>query len=205
MAAKKDPTDKIIETTLKLSGERGWRRLTMGEIAQEAGVSLPTLLTHFADKYAIINRFQDSVDHQMLAALEEAGDSAEGVRDRLFDLMMERFDILQPYRDGVNEIAKDSLGDPRAICFAARMKRSMSRMLEAAGVSSSGCVGTLRIKGLGLIYADAFRVWMKDDSPDMSKTMAALDRALKRAERFVSRLDRFGKRGSETTSEPEPA
>ena len=52
---------------------------------------------------------------------------------------------------------------------------------------SAGTAGTrlVRIEGLTLIYANALRVWLTDDTPDMAKTMAALDQGLRRAERLV--------------------
>jgi hypothetical protein len=55
-------------------------------------------------------------------------------------------------------------------------------MLEAAGVSARGLTGGLRVQGLVGVWLYALRAWRKDQSPDLSGTMAALDRALQRAE-----------------------
>ena len=57
-------------------------------------------------------------------------------------------------------------------------------MLEAAGVSVSGVFGAARVKGLVVVYANAFRVWLNDSTEDMAKTMAALDKGLRLAERM---------------------
>ena len=65
---------------------------------------------------------------------------------------------------------------------------SMSRMLDAAGINTRSLLGPARIKGLGLIYANAFRVWLGDDSEDMAKTMAALDKGLRCAERLQQKF-----------------
>ena len=43
----------------------------------------------------------------------------------------------------------------------------------------------MRIQGLKAVTAFALRAWMTDDSADLSKTMAALDRALNRAEKLA--------------------
>jgi len=172
--------DAIIDAAMACVARDGWRRLSLAEVAAEAGVSLADVLIPFPTKYAVVNAFQDRVDARMLAAAEHGGDG--DARDRLFDLLMERFDALAPYRPAMAEIAKDSLCDPGALCFLPRMARTMARALEAAGLGASGLGGAVRAKGLALVYADAFRVWLGDDSADQSKTMAALDRGLRRAE-----------------------
>ena len=73
-------------------------------------------------------------------------------------------------------------------------------MLEAAGIPSDGIAGALRVKGLGVIYLMVFRVWLTDDSADLSRTMAALDARLRQAEQFSNSLPgRRSRRGQGTT------
>jgi AcrR family transcriptional regulator len=194
--------DAVIDAAMACVARSGWRRLSLAEVAGEARVPLAQVLIPFPTKYAIINAFQDRIDARMLEAADDgaAGNESGDARDRLFDLIMERFDALAPYRAAMAEIAKDSLGDPGALCFLPRMARSMSRILEAAGLDASGPRGLIRAKGLGLIYADAFRVWLGDDSPDQGKTMATLDRDLRRAEKVMQMICRArpGGTGGET-------
>jgi hypothetical protein len=64
----------------------------------------------------------------------------------------------------------------------------MAAMLETARISSSGMKGLIRTKGLAAIYLATLRVWLKDDSPDMAKTMASLDGYLRRVEGMAGRL-----------------
>ena len=66
------------------------------------------------------------------------------------------------------------------------MLRSLAWMLEVAGIGSGGFSGSARVKGLAVVYAATFATWLRDETEDMSKTMAALDRNLARAERFIS-------------------
>jgi hypothetical protein len=70
------------------------------------------------------------------------------------------------------------------------MLQSMSWMLEASGIDSSGIRGALRARGLALIWASAFNTWLDDDD-DQSKTMAVLDRRLADAALLVERVSRF--------------
>ena len=62
---------------------------------------------------------------------------------------------------------------------------SMGWMLEVSGVSATGLRGRLRVKLLLGIYLSVLRIWLADDSPDLMKTMAALDRRLRQAEPWL--------------------
>ena len=66
--------------------------------------------------------------------------------------------------------------DPlQALCGWPGLLRSMSWMLEAAGLDASGIRGALRAKGLALVWLSSLRTFLTDSSEDLSATMAALD------------------------------
>lgn len=186
--AKPDPARRVIESALDLARERGWRDLTLGEIAAAAKLPLSEVYDQFPSKNAILTAFVRGVDHAVLA---ESGDLEEGLsaRDRLFDVLMRRFDTLQPHREALANIAQDLACDPLELCCSGkRLRRSMACMLTAADLSPEGCRGCFRIEGLLAIYLYALRVWFRDDSEDQGKTMAALDKALRRAEMLLGRM-----------------
>ena len=41
-----------------------------------------------------------------------------------------------------------------------------------------------------MTYASVFGVWLEDDDPGLARTMAALDRRLRRGERAIASFDR---------------
>jgi hypothetical protein len=67
----------------------------------------------------------------------------------------------------------------------------MSAILTQAGVSASGPIGWLRCKGLAAVWLAALCTWVKDDSPDHARTMAALDGNLRRVEPVARLLSGF--------------
>jgi ubiquinone biosynthesis protein COQ9 len=110
----------------------------------------------------------------------------EPPRDRLFDVLMGRFDALDANKAAIKAIARGLSRDPLMnLLSAPRFMMSMAWMLEAAGISSAGLKGLLQTKGLAVVYLNTARVWLRDDTPDMSITMAALDKGLRRAERLA--------------------
>jgi AcrR family transcriptional regulator len=188
--AKGDPARRIIDTAFALAAERGWRDLSLAEIAEAAKLPLSTVYPVFSSKQAILSGFARQVDAAMLA--EGAEDLDLPARDRLFDMIMRRFDALQPYKEGLGAILQDQLCDPLATCCGLdRLGRSMAATLEAAGFSTTGCRGVLRIKGLSAIYLSVLRVWLRDDSEDMAKTMAHLDKQLSRIDSLIGRLKSY--------------
>jgi AcrR family transcriptional regulator len=182
------PGKPVIETALRLAAERGWANLALADIAAAANLPLADLYASYPSKAAILAALSRDVDRQVLAGLDIS--SEESTRDRLFDLIMKRFDALSPYRDGLSAVARDVGRDPLAtLCGLGQLARSMALMLEAAGVSSSGLTGALRTRGLSAIYLATMRDWFRDDSTDKARTMAALDGRLRRAESWARRLD----------------
>ena len=190
-----DPVDRIVDAALNLAGERGWRGLSLSEIAAAAGMTLAELYRHVRGKGAILDAFRRRIDAAVLAGSAPA-DPEEGARDRLFDVLMRRFDALKPHRDAVAALWREGTGAPfgdplAALAGLCGLARSMAWMLEAAGISASGLLGRLRTKGLSAVWLATLPIWLKDDSADLAATMAALDRNLKRAEGALNSLPRW--------------
>ncbi len=183
-----DDTDfdsALIASAMTLAGTDGWRSVTVASAARAADLGLARARVRFPNKGAILLGFGRMAD---AFALEEA--PTEGpVRDRLFDLLMRRFDALQSYRAGVLAIARAVPFDPpTAVLMACATWRSMRWMLDAAGASTTGLFGEIRVKGLMAVWLWAARAWEKDETEDLTVTMAALDTALARAERAAGWL-----------------
>ena len=188
MVKKADIPDQIMDTALALAAEGRWADLSLAEIAEAAKMPIAKVYPVYGSRQAILDAFARRIDAAVLAESDEE-DLEGSARDRLFDVLMRRFDALDPHKDAVATIALDQARDPlAALASACQLRRSMALMLEAAGLAAGGARGALRVKGLALIYLVALRVWLKDESADKARTMAALDKQLRRAEALVLRL-----------------
>jgi AcrR family transcriptional regulator len=205
--ASADPVERIFAGAMETALRLGWRRAALADIADAADVSLAELHFHFADKGAILRGLVDRADRKVLEGMPKKADADSSPRDRLFDVLMRRFDALRPYREGLAAVAREGGGGGVAeiICGAQRMLRSLAWMLEAAGIGSGGWAGSARVKGLGIVYAATFAAWLRDETEDMSKTMVALDRNLARAERLVSTFSFRRAKGAGETPAGSPA
>jgi AcrR family transcriptional regulator len=192
-----DDRNRIIDAALACIARQGWRRLSLADIAAEAGTSVLQVYRVFSSKTAILCGFFRRIDEAVLAApLDSAPD--ERPRDRVFDLLMRRFDALTPYRAAIEALGRELPTDPlAALAAGAGLLRSMRWMLEAAGISGEGLGGAVAVKLTAAAYLATLRTWLRDESPDLAPTMAALDRRLRGIERWYGGGRR---RGSEAVA-----
>lgn len=186
VASIKPVKERAIAAALDLATRMGWDMITLSDIADKAHCTLAELSELFDDKADILAAYERSVDKKVLESFAEP-DLAAPERDRLFDILMERFDVLNENRAAMVSVLKSMMLDPKqAVIGLPHLGRSMAWMLEAAGIDSSGLKGALKVAGLSAVYVYALRAWTKDDSADLSKTMAALDRGLNRIEQAAN-------------------
>jgi AcrR family transcriptional regulator len=181
--------EKIIAAFLSLLAEKQIEQIGLADIAAEAGVSLAQLRGEFASPIAIYAAHIKAIDRAVLA-----GDSSdmeeEPPRERLFDVLMRRLEAMAPHREAVRSLLRSAMRNPPlAVTLNGLAARSQQWMLTAAGINASGLRGMLRAQGLALLFGSVLRVWTRDDDPGLARTMAALDRALARGQRFSGLLD----------------
>jgi hypothetical protein len=175
----------LVQQFFAIMGERGVFAATVPAAAEQAGLSLATARQRFTSPLSVLCRFGELADVSALT-----GAASDGVvRDRLFDILMRRFDFHQTHRAGVVALLKHLPLDP---FLAAGLSRaalsSMGWMLAASGVPVDGPLGFLRKKGLLAVWLWGVRAWLKDDSADLTATMAAVDTALNRADQLAMRF-----------------
>lgn len=165
-----------------LIAKEGWFSLTLPALAKATGVSLAELLKSHPDKSSILTSFGRYIDTQIA---NNSFESTEPLKDKLFDLVMRRFDALSPFRAGVVRLMEELQSHPVGavmLCLETLcgFSRSMTLMFEMAGISSSHPRAVLGVIGLKIVYLSTLRTWKHDVSPDLSATMAILDKGLNR-------------------------
>jgi AcrR family transcriptional regulator len=190
--APNDMRERLLDTFLRLVAERGYAEVGLGELGAACGLGMAELHRLYPDKLALVQAFMTRIDGEVLAGTPPALDPEETVRDRLFDILMRRFDALKAYRAALDSLRRAGRRDPMmALVLAPAVMRTMAATLEAAGVSSRGLPGAVRQNALLAIYGTVSRVFDRDETADLSKTMAALDSRLKTAERWAQTFDKY--------------
>ena len=183
------PRERIITAFMALLGEQPIERIGMAEIAARAAVSLADLRGEFGTPLAILAAHVKELDRQVLTEIDP--DMAEeSPRERLFDVLMRRIELLGSHKEAVRSLLRSVRYDPPlALALNVMAVRSQQWMLTAAGIDASGPKGMVRAQGLALLFANVLRTWVDDDDDGLARTLAALDRELARGQRFAGLLD----------------
>jgi AcrR family transcriptional regulator len=189
----KPPRERIIAAFMSLLADKPIEQIGFAGIAREAGVSLVELRDLYGSTLAILAAQMKETDRAVLAA--DAADMAEEPpRERLFDVLMRRLEVLEPHKAAVRSLTRSASRNP-GLAFALNglAVRSQQWMLTAADIDAAGPRGMVRAQGLAILFASALRTWVDDDDPGHARTMAALDRALARGQRWSGFLDGLGR------------
>jgi AcrR family transcriptional regulator len=182
--------EKILGAFLTLLAEKRFERIELAEVAQLANVSLADLRGEFGSTFDMVAAFMRETDKKVLSGGEQLKLDPEladqSARDRLFEVLMRRFEALSPHREAVRSLYRSARCNPRlAMALNKLSVRSQQWMLSAAGIGSSGLIGGMRAQALAGFFARATQTWLNDEDPGLARTMAALDRQLETAERFA--------------------
>ena len=186
--------EKIVSAFLALLAEKPFEKIGVAAVAARAEVSLADLRAEFGSTFDLLAAFARDTDKKVLANLDK--DIEESTpRDRLFDVLMRRFEALREHRGALRSLVRSARRDPvLALGLNKLAVRSQQWMLAAAGIDSAGAIGHARAQTLALLYAKAMRTFLDDDDPDLARSMAALDREMATAEslaRFANELCRL--------------
>jgi AcrR family transcriptional regulator len=180
---------KIIAAFMELLATHPIEEIGFANIASRAEVSLSEMRGEFGSTVAILAAHIKEVDRQVLAA-GDADMAEEPARERLFDVLMRRLEVLAPHKEAVRSLVRSAGRNPGlAFALNGMAVRSQQWMLTAADIGANGPKGMLRAQGLALLYSRVLRVWVNDEDPGLARTMAALDRELGRGQRWSGILD----------------
>jgi hypothetical protein len=179
----------LARAALVLAAANSWREVTLAQLADAAGRQLPDF--YGASLWEAVDCAEEAFDR---AIAEDAAqlDPGQSVRDRLFELIMRRFEAMEPHRAAVLAMEQGLDRDPTLMASAhQRHVRCARWVLALAGLEADGMTGQARAQGLGVIIGQARIAWRGDDAGDFAKTMASLDKNLRRAEEMFGRWAGF--------------
>lgn len=180
----------ILAAALDVAASHPWEFVAMKQIADSAGLTVTEVTNRFQTKSDIVAAIIDALDTEVEEVFTVVDEDAP-MRDRLFDVLMERIELANQDRAAHISFFK-SFGWTKesSIADISLLKSSMTRMARCAGMETDGLFGGIQLAGLSLAYLWVLLTWMNDTSSDLGKTMAELDRTLGRAESLVNYIQR---------------
>ncbi|HEV8428904.1 MAG TPA: TetR/AcrR family transcriptional regulator [Pyrinomonadaceae bacterium] len=108
IAPKEAVKDAILDATDRLLARFGYRKMTVEDIAVEAGIGKGTIYLHFSSKEEVVLSHIDRIVDRLKERLQEIARSdlpaAERLRLMLLTRVLFRFDSIQHYTKSLNDL-----------------------------------------------------------------------------------------------------
>jgi len=108
IAPKEAVKDAILDATDRLLARYGYRKMTVEDIAVEAGIGKGTIYLHFSSKEEVVLSHIDRIVERLNSRLKEIARSdapaAERLRLMLLTRVLFRFDSIQHYTQSLNDL-----------------------------------------------------------------------------------------------------
>jgi AcrR family transcriptional regulator len=178
----------IVQAAMTVAGRDGWSAVTLENIAREAGVKSADIDALYADIWDILTEAIDGIEDRTEAEVKDyLGDSW---RDNLLEILMARFDFAQDFRPALTALPAFAARHPRhSRHFVPRLYDTMELMLYLARLPEER-ISPIAVGAFAMIYLSLVERWSKDETPDLSPTMAAIDKRLGWFEQALVYIDK---------------
>jgi len=179
----RDP--KIISTALALADEKGWASVTLREISKRS--KLP--IWDIAERYPQVSDILRHVLKDLSAQIEaEAGaHMTDSWRENLQELLMLRLELTNKNRGGYASLPDLARKDPlTALEFAPMLLDTADSMLKLAKAPIPETYSVAFKVLFSALYLSIIDAWRQDETKDLSKTMAVIDRRLAMFEKALT-------------------
>ncbi len=169
----------IAKTTLGLLEKNNWEKINFKKILNP---KKSQDIKNEKDLLININKYFDYLLLQELKYIEKSSP-----KDMLFEVLMMRLDILNKYRKSVKNIIKHLKSKPKNfLILLPTFLDSMILILSSAEIEVKGVKGTIKIKGILLLYFYTILIWYNDETSSLDKTMTNLDNSLSQIDNLIN-------------------
>ncbi len=182
---------EIAKAVLRLAADKGWYGVTPELIAQRFKKGGDAVLHTYPDTRDFLPVIGQWIAEETLQLSQQSHGTS--IHDGLFDMMMARFEVMQTERKGILAIASAARQNTVLLqhLLPEDAKAMQAIIRYAQNNQQAKMPEIILIGGLLALHAYVFWVWSRDDTPDLSRTMATLDRALRRIAGAKSWVDKI--------------
>lgn len=183
---------KLINKGFALIKEIGWNNFDIKTLSKKEKISEEEINFFFSCKYSLIERFTKMIDSEVESNLSFDEMKESSVKDNLFEVIMLRFDVMEPYKIALSKLIKSATKNPALFSVISKnVINSMDFYLEISNSYKGLTIDLFKKNFLFIIYSYTFKIWLEDNSDDLSKTMAALDKSLSIADNLQKKAKDF--------------
>jgi hypothetical protein len=180
--------DKIFTNIAK----DGWTKFSLLQFSKTQKISIKDLKIFFRNKDHILERFSKMIDFKVESNIDIEEMKNTSKKDNLFELIMLRLEVMQTYKVALRNILSSAKEQPIILKkLSKNIINSLDFYLELSLYYDDTPVDFLKKNAIFIVYSLTFRVWLNDESDDLSKTMAELDKFLSMADKANERITNF--------------
>jgi hypothetical protein len=180
--------DKIFTNIAK----DGWTKFSLLQFSKTQKISIKDLKIFFRNKDHILERFSKMIDFKVESNIDIEEMKSTSKKDNLFELIMLRLEVMQTYKVALRNILSSAKEQPIILKkLSKNIINSLDFYLELSLYYDDTPVDFLKKNAIFIVYSLTFRVWLNDESDDLSKTMAELDKFLSMADKANERITNF--------------
>ena len=170
----------------------GWTKFSLLQFSKTQKISIQDLKTFFRNKDHILERFSKMIDYKVESNIDVEEMKSTSNKDNLFELIMLRLEAMQTYKVALRNILYSAKEQPIILKkLSKNIINSLDFYLELSSYYDDTPVDFLKKNVIFFIYSLTFRVWLNDETDDLSKTMAELDKFLSMADKANEKITNF--------------
>lgn len=167
----------VLKSFFEKAGEVAFYNVSYEDLSEDIALDDSLLKDYFPSPIDFCKTLLKNLDRSDF--LEE---NEWSLKERLFECFMVRIEDLRPYQYGLKRLIlegeKSLFCDGRTVPFLREIMpfllKSMGFILNKVGMEAQ----VPKKMALLIVFGIILRVWARDETPDLSKTLQALDHAL---------------------------
>ena len=181
---------KILKEAIHLIETIGWKDFSISKLSRIRNIEIHQIKFFFKTKTSILKEFTKMIDESVLEEISIEDLESCSTKDNLFEFIMLRFEKLEPYKIMLKKFLIDIKSQPIVLkTISKQISNSLDLYLELSNAKNNYFIDQIKLNTFFLMYAYIFKIWLEDDSTEMNRTMAELDKWLSKAEMYSKKIN----------------
>ena len=187
-----DKKNQLIDASFKIIEDEGWDNFSLKKLSEKKNLDINSINQLLRSKKNLLKEFSKMIDYKVEKEFnfEDLHDSS--TKDNLFELIMLRLEYMQPYKAALKSIIFSIQKQPGMLrSVSNNVLDSLDFYLELTKAYDKSFFDLFKKKSILLIYSYIFKIWLDDNTEELSKTMSELDKLLTFSERLANNLKNY--------------
>lgn len=168
---------QILTNIFEAIAEKGWEKVSLLEISQNCNMKFSEFYQIFDAKIQIPKILFQLIDEEIIETIE-FDDKDQSKYDILFDVFITRFELLEPFKDGIKSIFNNLAFNPFLLLSGTKtLIKSFKLYLNLLNIDEAKKLKIIP-KLLWMHYLTT-KTWLEDNSDNLEKTMVEIDNQIK--------------------------